>query len=60
MEQTDLIISFQEAANILGYKHINSIIRFINDGHLQVHYTHESLKKALKLSDVLNLASPDK
>ena len=60
MKKNDHLISLPEAANILGFRHINSIIRFIQKGYLPIYFETGSKKKKVKMSEVLNLALPVK
>ena len=54
-KDTDRLISLKNAAHILGYKKVNFIIYFINDGYLKVHYSHRTIKESVSLNEVLKL-----
>lgn len=60
MKKNDHLISLHEAANILGFRHINSVIRFIKKEYLPVYFEPGSKTKKVKMSEVLNLALPVK
>jgi hypothetical protein len=55
----DNLLSLREAANLLGYRHTNSIKKLIKKGILKYYLTPDSTKKMVKQSEILALAVAD-
>lgn len=54
------LITLTEASYILGYKSYRSICKLIDEGFLKTYTLPDTTRKRVKLSDVMNLAKPEK
>jgi len=54
------LITFTDAAYILGYKSYRSVINLTNEGFLKTYTLPNTRRKRVRLSDVMSLATPEK
>ena len=60
MEIESRLITFTQAAYILGYKNYRSILRLIKEGHLREYVIPNTKRRRLKLSEVMQVAVPER
>ena len=60
MEIESRLITFTQAAYILGYKNYRSILRLIKEGHLRDYVIPNTKRRRLKLSEVMQVAVPER
>ena len=60
MEIENRLITFTQAAYILGYKNYRSILRLIKEGHLREYVIPNTKRRRLKLSEVMQVAVPER
>lgn len=59
MEIENRLITFTQAAYILGYKNYRSILRLIKEGHLKEYIIPNTKRRRLNLSEVMQVAVPE-
>ena len=59
MDLNDKLVSLTQAAQILGYKNYASILRLIDQGHLQTFQDSKGKANRLKYEQVVALAVPE-
>ena len=52
------LITFTQAAHILGYRNYRSILRLINEGYLQEYKIPHTKRRRLYLDEVMRIAVP--
>ncbi len=60
MEIVNRLITFTQAAYILGYKNYRSILRLIKEKHLREYVIPNTKRRRLKLSEVMQVAVPER
>ncbi len=60
MEIESRLITFTQAAYILGYKNYRSILRLIKEGHLREYEIPNTKRRRLKLNEVMQVAVPER
>ena len=53
------LITFTQAAYILGYKNYRSILRLIKEGHLSEYVIPHTKRRRLSLTEVMQVAVPE-
>ena len=53
------LITFTQAAYVLGYKNYRSILRLIKEGHLREYVIPNTKRKRLSLREVMKVAVPE-
>ena len=53
------LITFTQAAYILGYKNYRSILRLIKEGHLREYVIPNTKRRRLYLNEVMKVAEPE-
>ena len=53
------LITFTQAAYILGYKNYRSILSLIKEGHLSEYVIPHTKRRRLSLTDVMQVAVPE-
>lgn len=53
------LITFTQAAYILGYKNYRSILSLIKEGHLREYVIPHTKRRRLSLTDVMQVAVPE-
>ena len=53
------LITFTQAAYILGYKNYRSVLRLISEGHLQEYEIPYTKRRRLSLTEVMKVAVPE-
>ncbi len=53
------LITFTQAAHILGYKNYRSVLRLISEGHLNKYEIPHTKRRRLALTEVMKVAVPE-
>ncbi|MEK9634261.1 MAG: hypothetical protein VW622_10520 [Opitutae bacterium] len=53
------LITFTQAAHILGYKNYRSVLRLISEGHLKEYEIPHTKRRRLALMEVMKVAVPE-
>ena len=53
------LITFTQAAHILGYKNYRSVLRLIKEGYLKEYEIPHTKRRRLALTDVMKVAVPE-
>ena len=53
------LITFTQAAHILGYKNYRSVLRLISEGHLKKYEIPHTKRRRLALTEVMKVAVPE-
>ena len=59
VEIENRLITFTQAAYILGYKNYRSILRLIKEGHLKEYVIPHTKRRRLNLCEVMQVAVPE-
>ena len=59
MEIENRLITFTQAAYILGYKNYRSILRLVKEGHLREYVIPHTKRRRLNLCEVMEVAVPE-